>query len=365
MLSANLSGYPTRPDLKAIREYVRAGGENPFTAGVKKAVQDQLRAGVDIVTDGQVRQVTDLLASNVPGMRMDDHPRIENTVGTPRNTTAELDFITAARECGDAARVKAVLPGPFSFADSCVLDAKAPYRSKHDVNLLFDIASVLRYEIDALRENHWFFYGIGLFVSFLTVYYSFRLLFVILFSKTAPKPQSAHPESVILKFACNTPLIFLASISLFVGALGTSFTHYPLFHWLGGEALHTNAVLIATMTTLIILGAGIAYFQFKDPETALIKLETSRGPLKTLLDNKFYIDDLYDFLVEQVSHRIARLFEWFDRTIINGIMVNQTAYSVMRLGRLGSRLQDGLLQDYLSIALGIGVVIIFWIIKST
>jgi methionine synthase II (cobalamin-independent) len=85
---------------------------------------------------------------------MDDHPRIENTVGTPRNTTAELDFITAARECGDAARVKAVLPGPFSFADSCVLDAKAPYRSKHDVNLLFDIASVLRYEINALRENH-------------------------------------------------------------------------------------------------------------------------------------------------------------------------------------------------------------------
>lgn len=154
MLSANLSGYPTRPDLKVIREYVRAGGENPFTAGVKKAVQDQLRAGVDIVTDGQVRQVADLLASNVPGMRMDDHPRIENTVGTPRNTTAELDFITAARECGDAARVKAVLPGPFSFADSCVLDAKAPYRSKHDVNLLFDIASVLRYEIDALRENH-------------------------------------------------------------------------------------------------------------------------------------------------------------------------------------------------------------------
>ena len=154
MLSANLSGYPTRPDLKAIREYVRAGGENPFTAAVKKAVQDQLRAGVDIVTDGQVRQVTDLLASNVPGMRMDDHPRIENTVGTPRNTTAELDFITAARECGDVARVKAVLPGPFSFADSCVLDAKAPYRSKHDVNLLFDIASVLRYEINALRENH-------------------------------------------------------------------------------------------------------------------------------------------------------------------------------------------------------------------
>ncbi len=154
MLSANLSGYPTRPDLNSIREYVRVGGENPFTVAVKKAVQDQLRAGVDIVTDGQVRQLTHLLASNVPGMLMEDHPRIQNTLGTPHSTTAELDFLTAARECGDAARVKAVLPGPFSFVESCVLDPKAPYRSKHDVNLLFDIASVLRYEIDALRENH-------------------------------------------------------------------------------------------------------------------------------------------------------------------------------------------------------------------
>jgi len=154
MLSANLSGYPTRPDLSSIREYVRAGGENPFTSAVKKAVQDQLRAGVDIVTDGQARQVTHLLASNVPGILMADHLRIQNTVGTPHNTTSELDFLTAARECGDVTRVKAVLPGPFSFAESCVLDPKAPYRSKNDANLLFDIASVLRYEIDALRENH-------------------------------------------------------------------------------------------------------------------------------------------------------------------------------------------------------------------
>jgi methionine synthase II (cobalamin-independent) len=85
---------------------------------------------------------------------MDDRLRIENTVGTPRYPTAELDFLTAATECGDTTRVKAVLPGPFSFAESCVIDAKAPYRSNHDVNLLFDIASVLRYEIAALKENH-------------------------------------------------------------------------------------------------------------------------------------------------------------------------------------------------------------------
>ncbi|HYA32519.1 MAG TPA: hypothetical protein VEG65_00775 [Candidatus Bathyarchaeia archaeon] len=154
MLSSNLSGYPTRPDLNVIRDYLKKGGEDPFTLAINEAVQDQVRAGVDIITDGQIRRLTSLIASKVTGILMDDSPRITNTISTPRTPSAASDFLTAARECGDTARVKAVLPGPFSFAESCVLDEKAPYRSKYDVDLLFDTASVLRYEIDALRDTH-------------------------------------------------------------------------------------------------------------------------------------------------------------------------------------------------------------------
>lgn len=153
MLTTNLSGYPRRPDLNSIRKYLAAGGENPFTAATKKAVRAQIDAGVDVITDGQVRDVLNVIASNVPGMEAEGRPRIENKLSAPRQPAVAQDFVIAAELCGDARRVKTALPGPFSFAESCQIDPKSRYGSEFDVELLFDIASVLRYEIEALRER--------------------------------------------------------------------------------------------------------------------------------------------------------------------------------------------------------------------
>lgn len=154
MLTANLSGYPKRPDLDAIRKYLDAGGENPFTTAVKNAVQGQKKAEIDIVTDGQIRNPVSVIAYNVPGMTTDGSVCIEGKLGAPRRPTMALDFLIATAECGDARLVKAVLPGPFSFAKSCQVTTKSPYSSNCDVDLLFDIASIIRFEIEALKENN-------------------------------------------------------------------------------------------------------------------------------------------------------------------------------------------------------------------
>ena len=66
------------------------------------------------------------------------------------------------------------------------------------------------------------------------------------------------------------------------------------------------------------------------------------------------------FVTKQVALRFAGVLDWFDRTVINGLMVNQSAFSVMRLGRVVSRLQNGRLQDYLSLAIFAGVLMIFY-----
>jgi 5-methyltetrahydropteroyltriglutamate--homocysteine methyltransferase len=154
MLTTNLSGYPRRPDLNSIRKYLAIGGENPYTIATKKAVREQMEAGVDVITDGQVRDVLNVMASNVPGMEAAcPRPRIENKLGAPRQPTVAPDFVVATELCGDARRVKAALPGPFSFAESCEIDPKSGYGSKFDAELLFDIASVLRFEIEALRAH--------------------------------------------------------------------------------------------------------------------------------------------------------------------------------------------------------------------
>ena len=200
------------------------------------------------------------------------------------------------------------------------------------------------------RSHSTFFYAMALFVSFLTVYYSFRLLFVLVFSKVREGHDPTHHESITLKICRAVPLVSLGAISVVVG--------------LRGPKTHLNLEILGTTLFLIAGGASVAFFQFRDPQAAKAKLEDGRGLIFTLLDRKFFMDDLYLFLVKKVGLRLAALLDWFDRKFVNGVMVNQTSYGILNIGRVFSKIQTGLLQDYLSWALVVGVLVIFWLVNS-
>ncbi len=225
--------------------------------------------------------------------------------------------------------------------------------------------------LEVLREHHLFFYAAAILVSFLTVYYSFRMFFVILFSKekkAAHGPTDGHAKShasgASLEICRVLPLASLAAISLVMGFLGTSWLGSRLLLWLGGHETHLNMEILITTLILIVSGAALAYFLFKNPEAAEVRLTQGRGLVKTILERKFFIDDLYDFLTHQVGLGIAAAFAWFDRRVTKEIMVNGTAYRILDLGKISSKFQDGLLQDYLSWAIGVGILVAFWLIKS-
>ncbi|MBI4353072.1 MAG: hypothetical protein HY593_04005, partial [Candidatus Omnitrophica bacterium] len=249
------------------------------------------------------------------------------------------------------------------------------------------------------KEKNPFFYGTALVVSFLTVYYSFRMLFVLIFSKTNRLSSITHHEPPIgdhasdhtvgaalgrplgaaflagspgfppaphqspaLEYCKAIPLVSLALLSLYAGALGTPIMGHKILHWLGGHAGHLNTELLATTSLLILAGIGLAYLQFRNPEKAEQALERNRSLLKRVLERKFFMDDAYDFLVHNIVVPLTSGLNRFDHGVITGIMVNKTAAGVMRLGKLLSRLQNGFLQNYLSIAIGTGVVVVFYLV---
>ncbi len=213
--------------------------------------------------------------------------------------------------------------------------------------------------LETLKEHGLVAYATGLFVSFLTVYYSFRVLFVISFSKIE---HGAHPhhDSALLKMARAIPLVTLAVISLFVGFGGSPWNH-SVIEWLGGHAVRVNAQILAATLVVIVAGAALAFWRFRDPEKAETRFSERPSALRAILENKFYMDAAYDILVKKVGLRIAALLDWFDRWFVNGVMVNRTSYGIRDLGRLVSRLQNGSLQDYLSVAVGIGAVIVLFL----
>ncbi len=217
--------------------------------------------------------------------------------------------------------------------------------------------------LESLREHGLFFYGVAVFVSFLTVYYSFRLLFIMLFSKVHHGHHDAHHEPAALKLFAAVPLVSLAVISVIVGFKGSSVFDFVLLRWLGGEETHLNVEILATTIGLILGGAALAFVQFRNPEAAEAKLHAAKDPVHVLLERKFFMDDLYEFLVKQVGLRFAAFLQWFDQTSPNKLLVDQTSYGILNVGKIASKLQSGLLQDYLSWALTVGVLVIYWLMN--
>ena len=213
--------------------------------------------------------------------------------------------------------------------------------------------------LEALHTHGGLFYYAALFVSFLTAYYSFRMLFVILRSKVHASVEKHH-ASALLDLCRALPLVSLAVISVIVGLTGTSVFDFKLLRWLGGEETHLNLEILATTAVLIIGAAALAFWKFGDPAVAEKRLRENKSFLHNALERKLFIDDAYEFLVKKVGLGFAALLDRFDRAFINGVLVNGTSYFILNIGRWLSRVQSGLLQDYLAWVMTAGVAILFW-----
>ena len=74
------------------------------------------------------------------------------------------------------------------------------------------------------------------------------------------------------------------------------------------------------VTTIALIGWGLAHFLYSArPGTADRWAEKFSGVYTTLL-NKYYVDELYDLLFVEPLKRWGVLLDWFDRTVVDGIV---------------------------------------------
>lgn len=121
---------------------------------IRRAVQDQLEAGVDIITDGQVRSdMIGIFVEKIPGYDVKQKKfRIVGKVGIPSEGITTGDF-KLLKSLAGGTRVKACLTGPTTLAMCSMLEEGAPYSSVVDEKLIFDLADVLAAEADRLAES--------------------------------------------------------------------------------------------------------------------------------------------------------------------------------------------------------------------
>ena len=229
----------------------------------------------------------------------------------------------------------------------------------------------------------WF---VGLVTAGMTAFYMFRLWFKTFFgeSRLEEAPHDAHAEHAhgvhespwIMLF----PLVVLAILSVIGGWVGIPAAlggHNEIEHFLDPVFANPNAVEAATTTAshsleltlaaVSLLTAGLGFyiaflFYYKKPGIAA-SLAQRAPALYRLVDNKFYVDELYaTFIITPLlmfTHLI--LGGLIDSGLVNGS--GALAGAVTRgLGSVTNRTQSGNIRSYAGwLALGAAAVLLVMI----
>jgi NADH-quinone oxidoreductase subunit L len=208
------------------------------------------------------------------------------------------------------------------------------------------------------------FYGIALFAAMLTAFYMFRLLFLTFhgrFRGTEEQEHHLHESPA----AMTVPLVLLAILAIVGGFVGIPevLLHggdrlgaflAPVIAPATGHAIShaTEYALMGISTALMvimIIAAWARYRKYKEEK------ETGLG---RMLENKWYVDEMYDRIVVRPLHNAGGFFRSFiENSVIDGL-VN----GVGRLVNYGSRqfrlLQSGQVGNYVLLMV-VSIVLIF------
>ena len=135
------------------------GAYDPFKEAIKSSVIAQLDAGVDIISDGQVRgDMVSIFTKYIPGMKIEDG----NTfiVGKIRRPTQEIsikDLQYAKKVMEDyyggkipeGKGIKGIITGPNTIVHSSRITSF--YKNKEDA--IIDLAHSLKFEVDAIAKK--------------------------------------------------------------------------------------------------------------------------------------------------------------------------------------------------------------------
>lgn len=211
----------------------------------------------------------------------------------------------------------------------------------------------------ALHNNYPGLFTIGLIVAFMTAFYMFRLIFVAFFGD---KKSGHHAHET--NWVMTLPLVVLAIFSVFSGFVNAPFFQ-NIFHKSFGtfiffeeaEIPHVDLMVAGISTVAALAGIWLAWMIYSKKAISADNVAKRFRLIYKILWNKYYIDNIYNWLFDKILWSFGRLFNWIDHKIIDGIFDGIARL----LGFFGKKLRlttSGALQNYALIIFGAVLLII-------
>ncbi|CAK8723441.1 MAG: NADH dehydrogenase subunit L [Candidatus Electronema aureum] len=196
----------------------------------------------------------------------------------------------------------------------------------------------------ALQSGHTVTFLVGLITGGLTAFYMFRFFFLIFHGEARSHLHHVHEDPWM-----TWPIVALTVPTIFAGLLEHSFVAQVLPPHLGEAGHFAHPAWLPWLATLAALtGIGTAWLLYGEGKTEkATALQKAFGPIHTVVQNKFYIDELYLFITHKIIFNcVAAPIKWFDRNVVDGTM-NLCGW-LLQVGGKGVRLvQNGQLHLYL------------------
>jgi NADH-quinone oxidoreductase subunit L len=223
--------------------------------------------------------------------------------------------------------------------------------------------------------NYAFWLGIA--AAFMTAFYSWRLLFMTFHG-------SPRAGAEVMSHVHESPKVMLIPLILLaVGAVFAGWVGYDLFVGDAREGFWRESILVLAANDSIeaahhaptwvkllplvmgVSGIGLAWVMYiLRPDLPALAVRSFR-PIHLFFYNKWYFDEVYDFLFVRPAMYLGRgLWKAGDGAIIDGVGPDGIAAATRHLAGRVSRLQTGYLYHY-AFAMLIGVVaLVSWYLLS-
>ncbi|HEY0741399.1 MAG TPA: NADH-quinone oxidoreductase subunit L [Chryseosolibacter sp.] len=207
-------------------------------------------------------------------------------------------------------------------------------------------------------------------VSFLTVLYTFRLIWFI-FMDDSRKPSALPVVEVPMIMRIPTALLAASSIWIIV-----SLNPFNFFGWIVTDRSNAPSIWLTIFSVMwVAVALVMAYMRFRKP---------SFLPNEFIAD-AFKIDVAYDFAIKRSSEKLATTVEfsdqriidkaihasayghvifahvigWFDKYIVDGL-VHFVSSIIRWVGGIARSYQNGKIQDYILYAILALIIFIIW-----
>jgi NADH-quinone oxidoreductase subunit L len=207
----------------------------------------------------------------------------------------------------------------------------------------------------------------GIVGAFLTGLYTFRMLFLVFWGEPSAYEREHHHshDGKEGPWEMFWPVAVLGVLSVVGGWIQFDDLWTPVSDFLEVSAppLVTASGTQEAVSSIFAVLFGLGGIAVAWALYGARRAEVPRMPqLQTLLEHKFWFDELYDFAFYRPSVWLARAcLRWIERPLIEG-SVTEVALGTQESGQLTARVQSGLVRAYaLALAAGLAVLLVVFI----